>query len=54
MPRRASSEYNLVVPYKGLSKQWHSINNEDLKPEDVAPESNKKVQEFEPFLPGTN
>ncbi len=40
---RATPEYNLLIRYPELAKQWHPKRNGDLKPEDVTPGSNKKV-----------
>ncbi len=37
------SESNLESKYPNIAKYWHPTKNGDLKPEDVAPKSNKKV-----------
>jgi len=42
MPR-VSPKYNLQVVNPTLSKQWHPSKNADLKPENIAPKSHKKV-----------
>ncbi len=42
MPR-VSPEYNLAVLHPDVAAQWHPTKNGDLRPEDVAPRSGKKV-----------
>jgi len=41
--KRASKKYNLKVLNPELSKQWHPTKNGELKPENVSPNSGKKV-----------
>lgn len=43
MPRRADPEYNLAVCRPEIAKEWDYERNGELKPEDVAPGSHKKV-----------
>ena len=40
---KLSKYYNLAVINPDLSKQWHSIKNENLTPYEVTPNSHKKV-----------
>ncbi len=42
MPK-VNQRYNLQVINPNLSKEWHPIKNGVLTPEDVTPNSNKKV-----------
>ncbi len=41
--KRASMDYNLKVLNPEVSKQWHPTKNGELKPENVSPNSGKKV-----------
>ena len=41
--KRASKDYNLKVLNPEVSKQWHPNKNGELKPENVSPNSGKKV-----------
>jgi len=41
--KRASKKYNLKVLNPELSKQWHPTKNGALKPENVSPNSSKRV-----------
>ena len=42
-PRLASSEENLAVVNPGLASEWHPQRNDELRPTDVWPNSNRKV-----------
>jgi hypothetical protein len=41
--RNSRNTYNLRAVNPGLANQWHPLKNNDLRPEDVTPGSNKKV-----------
>lgn len=42
-PRLASAERNLAVASPGLANEWHPQRNLELRPQDVSPNSNRKV-----------
>ena len=41
--KKASETNNLLSNYPDVAKQWHPTRNEEKKPEDFRPASNKKV-----------
>ncbi len=40
---KLSNNYNLQKLCSDLAKEWHPTKNDSLTPEDVTPNSNKKV-----------